>query len=97
VKSSKESRPTSPDVIDRREAKAQGLQLYFTGERCWQGHLSERYVSNGKCVLCSKLNIPPKGLRMRIKMLRRDDLFTKPNLSHLARRTYRPRRRKRSP
>ncbi len=43
-------------IITRKEAKAQGLKRYFNGRLCPQGHISEKYVSNGRCVGCSQSN-----------------------------------------
>jgi hypothetical protein len=33
-------------------AKAQGLKRYFTGEPCKRGHVSERLISNYRCLTC---------------------------------------------
>jgi len=41
-------------VIKRSEAAALGLKRYFTGEACVQGHVAERRVCDGKCVVCRK-------------------------------------------
>lgn len=38
----------------RSEARAQGLTRYWTGNPCPQGHVAERMVSNGRCVVCMK-------------------------------------------
>lgn len=40
-------------IITRKEAKAQGLITYYTGEPCPNGKKAERRTSNGHC-LCSK-------------------------------------------
>lgn len=40
-------------LITRKEAKAQGLEFYYTGEPCPNGKKTERRASNGDC-LCSK-------------------------------------------
>jgi hypothetical protein len=40
-------------VISYVAARAKGLKRYFTGKRCWRGHLSERFVSNCACIACS--------------------------------------------
>jgi 5-methylcytosine-specific restriction endonuclease McrA len=41
-----------PDVILRAEAKAAGLKRYWNGKACKNGHISERLVSNGGCLVC---------------------------------------------
>jgi 5-methylcytosine-specific restriction endonuclease McrA len=40
------------EIITRKEARAQGCKRYFTGKACKHGHLSERTVSSGGCVVC---------------------------------------------
>lgn len=40
-------------IISRAEAKAQGLQFYFTGKPCKRGHLSKRLVSGFQCCECA--------------------------------------------
>ena len=40
------------EIIDRDTADARGLLRYFTGEPCRNGHVAERYVSNGCCIAC---------------------------------------------
>lgn len=42
------------EIISRWEAKDKGLKFYFTGQPCKRGHTSERYVSGGACVECSR-------------------------------------------
>jgi hypothetical protein len=55
---SSDAKPAQEDLGDRSkpdprsQAKAQGLKRYFTGEPCRNGHVVERYVSNGACVEC---------------------------------------------
>jgi 5-methylcytosine-specific restriction endonuclease McrA len=40
-------------LISAPEARAQGLQFYFTGKPCkLGGHVERRYTSNGECVSC---------------------------------------------
>jgi len=39
-------------LISRKDAKAQGLLRYFTGDPCLHGHIAERRVSNWNCVIC---------------------------------------------
>ncbi len=42
------------EVISKPEAIAQGLDYYFTGKPCKNGHLSRRLVSNRNCEQCLK-------------------------------------------
>lgn len=39
-------------IISRSDARTLGVIHYFTGEPCKHGHLSERYVNDGKCAQC---------------------------------------------
>lgn len=43
----------SIEIISRKEAKNRGLKRYFTGIPCKNNHISERRVSDWKCVTCS--------------------------------------------
>lgn len=54
-------------IIGRKEAKLKGLNKYFTGKPCKNGHLSVRNVSSGTCHACNvdsersrRLNNPEK-------------------------------------
>lgn len=40
----------------RAQAKRDGDKYYFTGKECHQGHLSERFVSNGSCIECRQMD-----------------------------------------
>ena len=37
----------------KAQAKAKGLDRYFTGKPCIHGHVAERYVNGGDCVECA--------------------------------------------
>lgn len=39
-------------IISRQEAKDQGLNKFYTGVVCVNGHYAERYVNNGVCCAC---------------------------------------------
>lgn len=39
-------------IIPRKLAKSLGLNKYFTGKPCTNGHFSERYVGSGGCQEC---------------------------------------------
>ncbi|EUD09187.1 TPA: hypothetical protein ACHWKL_001376 [Providencia stuartii] len=41
------------EIITRKEAATLGKLRYFTGKRCKNGHVAERYVGNGACVTCN--------------------------------------------
>lgn len=41
-------------ITRHKDAKAQGLYLYYTGRLCRNGHDSPRYTSSGGCVECIK-------------------------------------------
>lgn len=42
------------EIITRAEAKALGLKRYYTGEPCKHGHVAERQISDGCCVVCDR-------------------------------------------
>jgi hypothetical protein len=44
-------------VIDRFDAKKQGLVRYFTNKPCKNEHISDRYVTDGKCVECNRIKM----------------------------------------
>lgn len=44
-------------IIDKKTAKALGLQFYCTGKMCKHGHIAERYVSTCICRECSSDNV----------------------------------------
>lgn len=41
------------EIISQSEAREHGLPRYFTGKPCKRGHVEERYVNNGGCVVCA--------------------------------------------
>jgi hypothetical protein len=44
------------EIVSRAEAKKKGVNLYFTGKPCINGHTSERYTTNGTCFTCANKN-----------------------------------------
>lgn len=52
-----EDRKAHPSYITKKEAKAQGLKRYFTGEPCSKGHIADRRVNHGMCVECEKIRM----------------------------------------
>lgn len=45
------------DVITQDEAYRRGWKVYFTGQPCSEGHMSERNTKSGRCLQCMH---PPK-------------------------------------
>src|ERR1700740_2689654 len=45
------------EIISRKEALKQGLKYYYTGKPCTNGHISERYTSAFRCVVCAAEHI----------------------------------------
>ena len=43
--------------ITRESARLNGLQHFFSGVECNNGHIAERLVSNGMCVDCTKIKM----------------------------------------
>ena|ERR1035437_5337184 len=41
----------------KSEARSRGDKVYNTGKPCWQGHLSDRFLSTGHCVKCYESDI----------------------------------------
>jgi hypothetical protein len=42
-------------IISRKEAKANGMKHYFTGNVCIRGHIAERFTCNKTCIECDAL------------------------------------------
>ena len=43
------------EIVSKEEARARGLNRYFTGEPCKNGHVSERITKSGSCVECRRI------------------------------------------
>lgn len=43
-----------PELLTFKEAQKTGAIRYFTGKPCLQGHVSERYVSSKRCIMCDQ-------------------------------------------
>jgi hypothetical protein len=41
-------------IVSRKDAAESGQRYYFTGKACKFGHVSSRWVSDGKCCACEK-------------------------------------------
>ena len=42
------------NVVTRQEAENRAIQRYYTGKPCVNGHISERYTSDGACIECRR-------------------------------------------
>ena len=40
------------NIISKADAKSKGLNKFYTGKKCNNNHIAERYVRDGKCVTC---------------------------------------------
>lgn len=78
-------------IISRKDARAQGLKRYFTGEPCKSGHVSERAVSNGNCLECfrakqaERYQSDPATYRARTRQyyaLNRDEIRSRRNAEY---------------
>lgn len=58
-------------VINRNEAKSQGLTRFYTGKPCKHGHLAQRHVSSGSCCECQRLYLQKHGQTEQRKEARR--------------------------
>ena len=45
------------NVISCKDARLQGLTMYYTGKPCKHGHIAQRLVVNGTCYDCIKLRV----------------------------------------
>jgi hypothetical protein len=54
-------------IPEKVAAKAAGLKRYFTGKPCPLGHVAERLVSNGMCVVCHNEKTGAAHKRRRAK------------------------------
>ena len=53
------------EPLTRKDAKLSGKTRFFTGKPCCKGHVSEKLVSNYKCVTCSTIqrySVPERDL-----------------------------------
>ena len=67
---------SDPRIISYADAKAAGLDRYFTGVPCSRGHIGERRVSSRTCVECSneyqrdRIKRYPELVRTQLKAAR---------------------------
>jgi hypothetical protein len=51
------------EIISRDDAASRGLKRYYTGKPCARrGHLSERFVVNGGCIMCMQRKSPTQAV-----------------------------------
>ena len=60
-------------IIDRLDAKQQGLVRYFTGKPCKNTHVFERYVTDGKCVECNRIKMQKYWVKYPEAVVKRND------------------------
>lgn len=56
-------------VVSRKEAKANGLKRYYTGNACLRGHKAERYTCNKTCVVCDRLRKAKSRNKVETKLV----------------------------
>jgi hypothetical protein len=64
--------PVKMEITTRNQAATLRQTRYYTGEACARGHVAQRLVSNGCCVMCHRINTI-KGItaqRARLRALR---------------------------
>jgi hypothetical protein len=62
-------------VIDRLDAKQQGLVRYFTGKPCKNNHISGRYVTDSRCVECSRIKMQKYWVKYPEAVAKRNAYF----------------------
>lgn len=67
------------DKISRDKAKQQNLKRYYTSIPCKYGHISERTVSEGKCIECIKINQKNYRINNKEKIAIRDKKYYEKN------------------
>jgi hypothetical protein len=49
------------EIISRQDAISGGLNKYFTGDQCKNGHIAHRYIQSGTCEQCIRDTSPPSN------------------------------------
>lgn len=57
----------TPQIISRDDAIVLGFVTYFTGKSCKNGHFADRYVRDGKCVICTLNKNKKQRAKNRLK------------------------------
>lgn len=68
------------DLISKTNADAKGLKRFYTGKKCRNGHIDERYVKTGNCCSCGKLIYSQRdygGKKSRYRPTKESILFDK--------------------
>lgn len=63
-------------IVTKEHAKANKLKRYFTAIPCKNGHISERHVSTGECVTCTKIS-SKKDIKRNAERLKKDPEYRK--------------------
>lgn len=50
---------------NRNEAMLRGKKHYWTGKPCKRGHIAGRYINNGVCMECRRLDQYARWLRQK--------------------------------
>lgn len=86
------SQPIYIHIIPKKEAKKLGMIRYFTGKSCKYGHISERFVSNNRCIECSNnSNMSPERKSYRSNRYKEN----RKRYRNMAKENYRKNRKKR--
>lgn len=54
-------------IIARKDAKRVGLKRYFTGKPCREGHVAERQVCTGHCVVCNLARVNAEYKKPKVR------------------------------
>jgi len=60
-------------IIQRIDAKNKSFVRYFTGQPCKNNHISERYVSDAKCVECNRIKMQKYWANSPEAVVKRND------------------------
>ena len=65
------------ELITKQQALDKGLKRFFTGEPCYRGHISERFIGSEKCIACNSEVVKAYYQRNREKILARNNQYYK--------------------
>ena len=74
--------------ISRKIAKEQGLKHYFPSYTCSLGHISIRFTSTGRCLVCNREAAKAEGPKARSKNYKKYWRENNPELSSIISRNY---------